>query len=457
MAPQIKHLSHDHNNDNDTTEDETSSSSTFGVADWTLPRDGPQLPHQQQHQQQQHQNAATPKHGRSPAQLIRAVPSEYPSPLPFHLVWLARILALIVPTLFYAGPFFLSLPITLLCLGSYKTAAAIFLLDVFLVYVPVQPWPRVRRVFQLWYELYDFHHNLLLQPSHDGANANNSATLSVEDDSLVTYATHPHGVIPIHGYLWCAFCDQHFPHRYGFGALTDIAMRLPLLRHLMSWLSSTSATKSTLMKRMMHNQDNLYILPGGVNEIFMACQGRHVIKTPRRGLMKLCLQTGSLLVPTYVFGASDFFRQLATFGMEKSIQNKNSSIPANNNNKRNNNDPTNWIGKIQKNISRSAKGGFTFFWGRYGLPLPYEKNHGGVKCCMVFGDPIEPTPGTLGYYHQENDSTMALKKKKTCQPIPEPTQEQIDDLQHRYIDALVRLFQQYKAEAGYPEAELVLK
>ena len=148
--------------------------------------------------------------------------------------------------------------------------------------------------------------------------------------------------------------------------------------------------------------------------------------------------------------------------MEKSIQNKASSIPVNSSssssNNNNNNDATNWIGKIQKSISRSARGGFTFFWGQYGLPLPYEKNHGGVKCCMVFGDPIEPTPGTLGYHHHENDSMMALKrKKKTCQPIPEPTEQQIDDLQHRYTDALVRLFQQYKAEAGYPEAELVLR
>jgi hypothetical protein len=95
----------------------------------------------------------------------------------------------------------------------------------------------------------------------------------IEDSSLLIYSTHPHGVIPIHGHLWCSFCDQHFPNRYGFRALTNIAMHLPLLRHvIMSSLSSTSATKKVLLKRM-HVGDNLCILPEGVSKIFLACPG----------------------------------------------------------------------------------------------------------------------------------------------------------------------------------------
>jgi hypothetical protein len=246
------------------------------------------------------------------------------------------------------------------------------------------------------------------------------------------------------GYLWCAFCDQHFPNRYGFGALTDIAMRLPLLRHVMSWLSSTSATKKVLLKRM-NAGDNLYILPGGVSEIFLACPGRrdHVIKSPRRGLIKLALETGAVLVPIYVFGANDFYNQLATYGSntgrgaidDRTRRTGQAAAPT-----------MNLFGKAQRSVSRLTRGGFSFFWGQYGSPLPFE-----VKCSTVLGDPLESVPGTLG---QER---TVEGNKRTCKKIPNPTEEQIDELLYRYTDALIRLFEQYKAQAGYSDSKLLFE
>eukprot|EP00550_Attheya_septentrionalis_P001983 CAMPEP_0198288146 /NCGR_PEP_ID=MMETSP1449-20131203/6755_1 /TAXON_ID=420275 /ORGANISM="Attheya septentrionalis, Strain CCMP2084" /LENGTH=317 /DNA_ID=CAMNT_0043986257 /DNA_START=322 /DNA_END=1275 /DNA_ORIENTATION=- len=316
----------------------------------------------------------------------------------------------------------LSAPLFLLMI-SPRAALATLSVDLVLAYYPVKQWPFFRQYFQLWYELFNFRHNIALDQS--------SQTL--EDTSLLIYSCHPHGVIPIHGYLWCAFCDQHFPNRYGFGALTDVAMRLPLLRHVMSWLSSTSATKSNLMKKM-NAGTNLFILPGGVSEIFLACPGVHVIKAPRRGLMKLALQTGAVLVPTYVFGANEFFNQSATYGSSsKNKRNTKSSAG-----------PTNLIGKIQRRISRTVRGGFTLFWGQYGLPLPYE-----VNCSMVLGDPIESVPGTLGQGKSGS--------KMTCRKIEAPTEKQIDELLYRYTDALVCLFEQYKAQAGVPNAQLTFE
>lgn len=364
--------------------------------------------------------AATAKFGRSPT-LIRAIPSDFPLPLPFYLRILARISALLVPSLFYMGPLLLSSPVFLL-LVSIRAGLGMFALNLVLVFCPVRPWPLVRRFFQLWYPIYDFHHNIDLSINHEKNY--------MEDSSLSIYSTHPHGVIPIHGYLWCAFCEQNFPNRYGFGALTDIAMRLPLLRHVMGWLSSSSATKKVLMKRM-NAGENLYILPGGVSEIFMACPGKNVIKKPRRGLMKLALQTGAILVPTYVFGANDFYKQLAT--IDQCSEGRSGEV-------------TNFFGRFQSKISRLVRGGFTIFWGQYGSPLPYQ-----VKCSMVLGDPIEPVLGTFG-----QGKTLS-GGKLTCKQIQEPTDKEIDDLQYRYTDALIRLFEQYKKEAGYPDAELILK
>jgi hypothetical protein len=369
--------------------------------------------------------AATTKFGRCP-NLVKAVSSQYPSPLPFKLGLMARMMMLIVPSLFYVGPLMLSAPMFLFLV--YPNAAiSLLIIDAVLAFYPVKQWPFFRRYFQLWYDLFDFHHNIALPLD--------PTTQKVEETSLLIYATHPHGVIPIHGYLWCAFCDQHFPERYGFGALTDIAMRLPLLRQVMGWLSSTSASKGVLIERM-NAGENLYLLPGGVAEIFLACPGRHVIKAPRNSLMKLSLQTGAVLVPIYVFGANDFYSQLATCDMSPTSKKGKSSCSSS--------DPTNLIGRVQRALSRKAKGGFTLFWGQYGLPVPYE-----ARCSMVLGDPIEPVPGTLGQERSGN--------KMTCKKVAEPTEEQIDELLYRYTYALVSLFEQYKTQAGCPEAELILQ
>ena len=58
---------------------------------------------------------------------------------------------------------------------------------------------------------------------------------------------------------------------------------------------------------------NLFILPGGIAEIFTSTPGRHaIVFKDRRGLIKISLQTGAELLPSYVFGGTDFFHNLAT-------------------------------------------------------------------------------------------------------------------------------------------------
>ena len=53
---------------------------------------------------------------------------------------------------------------------------------------------------------------------------------------------------------------------------------------------------------------------------------------------------------------------------------------------------------------------------------------------MVLGDPIEVE-----------------------RAIAEPTDEECDALMERYVDAFQRLFEQYKAQAGYPDAQLEIR
>ena len=60
----------------------------------------------------------------------------------------------------------------------------------------------------------------------------------------------------------------------------------------------------------MEKGKNLFILPGGVAEIFVSEPGTHTIIAKRHGLMKLALRTGAVLVPMYVFGGTDFLSHL---------------------------------------------------------------------------------------------------------------------------------------------------
>ena len=64
------------------------------------------------------------------------------------------------------------------------------------------------------------------------------------------------------------------------------------------------------------------------------------------------------------------------------------------------------------------------------------------------GDPIYPV---------ENTSDRNVNgNKMTCKRIAHPTDAQVNELMDRYVNALERLFEQYKVEAGYPNDTLVV-
>lgn len=346
------------------------------------------------------QDAATSAFNRSPI-LIKAVSERYPpSRTSTFLAWL---LALVIPSLFYIGPAMLLLPPILYYMASWKAALASLLLNVTLATFPNKRWPWFRSVFELWFDCFDFHHNLVVKKE----NPNMAALTKEESNALLICAMHPHGVIPIQAFLWMAFCNLFLEKSYGFGAAANVVLRIPLLRQVLSWGSAGSASYSTLYNGLSRGE-NLFILAGGVAEIFSSKRNTHSIYAQRRGLMKLSLQTGASLVPVYVFGGNDFYHQV---GLER--------------------------------ISRKSQAAFTLFWGQYGLPIPYP-----TRCSMVLGDPIVPC-GNIG--------EEVTGSKTTAQKVPNPTQVQIEELLQRYNTALHGLFHQYKAQAGYPNADLQIR
>jgi len=146
--------------------------------------------------------AATPKHGLSP-NLIKAQPDKPSSPF---LQWT---LVIICTASFYLGPLILLSP---LVLYPFHPQAAGYLLctALFLGFYPVTPWPPFRKMCQLFYEPFDFHHNFTPRLEE----------LAKEGNHLSIIAMHPHAIIPLHGFIWGAICDQLLPSMYGYGSTT---------------------------------------------------------------------------------------------------------------------------------------------------------------------------------------------------------------------------------------------
>lgn len=146
----------------------------------------------------------------------------------------------------------------------------------------------------------------------------------------------------------------------------------------------------------------MFILPGGIAEIFTSTPGKNIIIfKKRKGLITLALETGALLIPCYVFGASDIFHNFST-----------------------------GEGFLSK-MGRKYRVGVTMFFGYFGLPIPFSP-----RLTMCFADPL-PVEKWVGEG-----------------PVPS---ELVDKLHSTYILALQNLFEKYKVAAGYPDAELEVR
>jgi hypothetical protein len=146
---------------------------------------------------------------------------------------------------------FLTIPVTVLfSLSLLRYRQSSWILSFFYgslvlsLLLPMREWPIIRKVGQLWYELFDFSCNLnpaLLKPF-----------INESTEHQYVVSMHPHGVIPLQAILWAAYCDQYLQDTstgqkmYGFGAAADVIMYLPYLRNIMGWLSGGSATYSVL-------------------------------------------------------------------------------------------------------------------------------------------------------------------------------------------------------------------
>ncbi len=287
-------------------------------------------------------------------------------------------------------------------------AAEVFALVVFSNWPGNVEWPWARSWFQLWYEIFDF--KASVSPERRAEYTRRAGPKSNEKFII---AMHPHGIVPIQACLWAAYSHQHYDDIYGFGAAAAVVSYLPVVRQLLGWLTCLPASYETLRRgitmgdcppanRAGRKPKNMYILAGGLAEVFTSTPNRDIIVyRKRRGLCRLSIETGAKIIPVYVFGGTSFFQNLATGD-----------------------------GFLSR-FSRWLRVTFTLFWGQYLLPIPYP-----AKVRLVVAEP--------------------LKFPEGCKP-GEPSEECVAELHQRYIESIQKLFDDYKAAAGYPDAKLEIR
>lgn len=360
--------------------------------------------------------------GATPTPLLQHCAIEEPALLalsPQTRRRLAWALVITLSTLFYLIPGLAIAMMVLATIGQYTAALSIGAILLVGVLVPVRPRPFTRKIPQLLYELYGVRHNGL--PRRRAL-----VEASVNDGDRYILGMHPHGVVPIQALVWAAFCEQYLRTPecggvYGVGGMASVLFFLPGLRNILGWLSTTSASFQNLKGALSgtgdlqgHGADfrgkhpglNVFMLPGGIAEIFTAEVGGHtIVWKARRGLCRLALVTGARLLPVYTFGGNDFFHQ------------------------------SNTADGVLSRMSRYLGVSVVFFWGeRWWLPVPTI--------------PMLPPHGLTIVMAE------ALPSRRTASPDGRPTDAEVDALHSEYEASLRAAFDEHKAAAGYPNAVL---
>ena len=301
-----------------------------------------------------------------------------------------------------------AMPATWSFLGLHGALMSLFFLFG-LAMVPLREWVWARTWGELWFEIFQVSTNMSpaqIQSFCEGDTNGNHYVICM----------HPHGIVPFQGLLWAAFCNLYLKDGnghsiYGFGAVADVVLMLPVLRSLMGFLACSGAGYAALYLGLAEGRctaanaagrrpKHLFILPGGIAEVFVSTPGEHkIVFRKRYGLVKLAIETGSSLIPCYVFGGTDFFHNLIT------------------------------ADNLLAKWSRKLRVTFTIFYGRWGLPIPFTP-----RVTMVFADPLPVT-----------------KWNPQDGPIPKKL---IEDLHEQYETAIKDVFDRYKVVAGYPGVEL---
>ncbi|KAJ3100192.1 Diacylglycerol O-acyltransferase 2 [Phlyctochytrium planicorne] len=224
-------------------------------------------------------------------------------------------------------------------------------------------------------------------------------TADINPNKNYIFCVHPHGVYAM-GYFAAVTGNPKvfksvFPGLDIFAVTLPINFRLPLWREFMLSLGMIScdrkALETVLMPKPKKGESQtgkaLILVTGGGEEfLHMTPKTMDLVINKRKGFIKLALTTGSSLVPFIIFGENDLYTRIET--------------------------P--FVKKLNAFTQRVAHFAFPAISGRWG-PIPRR-----VPLATVAGKPFD------------------------VEKVENPTQEQIDELQAKYLQELQKLYDEYK-------------
>ncbi|PFH31147.1 diacylglycerol acyltransferase [Besnoitia besnoiti] len=229
------------------------------------------------------------------------------------------------------------------------------------------------------------------------------ATVIVEDAKSLPprkptiFTAIPHAIVPV---AQAVLPTGEFGSLLGYFtiAVASIVKYVPVYGHFSRLVGSEDASGTKLKEVLSRRRQSILISPGGIAEMYTVDEKTEKLHLKdRQGLLRLALQTGADVVPVYCFGNSETFRLLK--GSERF-----------------------------QTLARFFRMAILLFYGRFGLPIPFE-----VPLLYVIG------------------RAMRLPK------IENPTSEDVKIAHMRYISEVRRIFSTYKGLYGWKTKELSIQ
>jgi hypothetical protein len=253
-------------------------------------------------------------------------------------------------------------------------------------------------IWEIWRDYFEFSYDSETvdaifrnsQSKTDDDNSDNSKDHVFTKDQNYIFFEFPHGVFPMGQFISASVIRDMTPGKMICGSGANVIFSFPVMRQIMAWIGTRPADRKS-MSKVFEEGSYCAVLPGGIAEMYIISEDQESIYLrKRRGTVRLAIENGAHIVPAFFFGNTRLFSILG--------KNKKDTKP----------------GLLSK-ISRKLRASILFFYGTFGLPIPYRH-----PLRMVTGKIIRVT-------RKEN-----------------PSDEEIDAVLNEVIQSLEEVFEKKK-------------
>lgn len=210
-----------------------------------------------------------------------------------------------------------------------------FLVILSIIPIKHEPWTYFMYswIFRWWREYFDY--------TVDCSTIHNK----LPPEEKFIFFEFVHGVFPMGQFLSASLIDDIAPGQMICGTGADVIFSFPVMRQIMSWLGTHRASSSSI-SRILKKWGRAAIIPGGIAEMYCCNSEKETcFFTTRKNTVKVAIQNGANIVPTFFFGNTKIFTVVGEGAGTDSTISK---------------------------LSRKMRASILLFFGRFFLPVPYR-------------------------------------------------------------------------------------